>query len=44
MQDIVYQNNTFLNIIICIFVILELCNSEFCGKYMVEVFIIKVKR
>ena len=43
MQDIVYQNNTFLNIIICIFVILELLNSEFCGKYTVEVFIIKVK-
>lgn len=44
MQDILYTNNIFLNIIICIFVILKLYNSEFYGNYTVEVFIIKVKR
>lgn len=44
MQDILYQNNTLLNIIIYIFVILGLRNSEFYGKYTTEVFIIKVKR
>lgn len=44
MQDIVYQNNTFLNIVILNFVILEFYNSEFCGNLSVKVFIIKVKR